>query len=592
MLTVSNDILSLTGHKCQKGEFLKNDKQKPDWFNKLRLLAEESLGKEKGKDLSDADTYAWMHELQVHQTELGMQNEELKRARLELEESRNKYLELYEFSPIGYFTLNKQGVILEVNLSGAVLLGESKASLCPVHFKYYVECGSLSEFNSFCNRVFESDIKQTCELTLVKKDAALVYAYLEGIALRNGEGDILQWQLAVVDITKQKCAQNEEARLKEQLFHAQNLASVGILAGGVAHNFNNLLMVIMGYAGILQMEQKAGSPQSGYVEKIIHATEMAGNLSKDLLTFSRKKPVHLQAVDMNTLIKNSEDLLSKLMRENCKCTITVTEKDCFAMVDTDQIVHVLLNLATNARDAMPHGGELKICTDVVEMDNDFVKAHGFGTTGKYVMISFSDTGVGMSEKTRRRVFDPFFTTKEVGKGTGLGLATAHGIIKQHHGHIDVESKQGAGTTFRIYLPAVTASTCLKTGAKVALKMGTETVLLAEDELFVSELIQAVFERQGYKVIIAENGSEAVDKFMQNKDKIQILLFDVIMPIKDGKQAYDEIKKMNPDIKVLFTSSYDDSISMKMDIINAGLDFVSKPISPAKLLEKVREVLDR
>ncbi len=443
---------------------MKYDKQKQDWLDELRRRAEESLGKKKGKDLTGADVVASMHELQVHQTELEMQNEELKRSRHELEESRNKYLELYEFSPIGYFTLDKQTTILEVNLSGAALLGVEREALVRRRFQLFVEPGLRSEFNTFCNRVFESDAKQTGELRLVKNDASPWYAYLEGVALRDGEGGVKQCQIAVVDITKQKRAQEEEARLKDQLFQAQKLASVGILAGGIAHNFNNLLMVVMGYASILQTELEEDGALSEYAQRIIHVTQMAANLSKDLLAFSRKKPVYLQSVNINTIIKDTEDMLVNLVRENSKLLTTFTEKDCSVLADSDQITHVLINLATNARDATPNGGELKICTDVVEMDDTFVRAHGFGEIGKYVLISFSDTGVGMDEDTRLRIFEPFFTTKEVGKGTGLGLATAYGIVKQHRGYIDVESKKGIGTTFRIYLPAVTAGNHAKTDA--------------------------------------------------------------------------------------------------------------------------------
>ncbi len=434
---------------------MKDDKRKQDWLDELRRRAEETSGKEKGKDLTGADAFALMHELQVHQTELEMQNEELKRSRQELEESRNKYLELYEFSPMGYFTLDKQSTILEVNLSGAALLGVERASLVRRRFQLFVEAGSRSEFNTFCNRVFESDVKQTSELRLVKNDASLWYAYLEGIAMRNGDGDVKQCQIAVIDITKQKRAQEEDARLKDQLSHAQKLASIGILAGGVAHNFNNLLMVVMGYASVLQWELNEGSPLMEHTQKIIHAAQMAGNLSKELLAFSRKKPSHLQSVNINKIIKDTEYLLVNLVRENSKLRTTFTEKDCFVVADSDQMMHVLMNLATNARDAMPNGGELKICTDVLEMDNAFIRAHGFGEIGKYVLISFSDTGLGMDEDTRLRIFEPFFTTKEVGKGTGLGLATVYGVVRQHNGYIDVESKKGIGTTFRIYLPAVT-----------------------------------------------------------------------------------------------------------------------------------------
>lgn len=431
---------------------MKDPKQKPDWLDELRHRAEETSGKEKGKDLTGADAFALMHELQVHQTELEMQNEELKRSRQELEESRNKYLELYEFSPMGYFTLDKQTTILEVNLSGTVLLGVERGALIGRRFQLFVETDLQPEFNAFCNWVFGSDVKQTCELRLVKNDTSRLYAYLEGIAMRDGEGGVKQCQIAVVDITKQKHAQEEEVRMKDRLFQAQNLASVGILAGGVAHNFNNLLMVVMGYTSILLTELEEGGPLREYAQRIIHATQMAGNLSKELLAFSRKKPSHLQSVNINKIIKDTEDMLVNLVKENSKLRTTFTEKDCFVVADSDQMMHVLMNLATNARDAMPNGGELKICTDVLEMDDAFIRAHGFGEIGKYVLISFSDTGVGMDEDTRLRIFEPFFTTKEVGKGTGLGLATVYGIVKQHNGYIDVESKKGIGTTFRIYLP--------------------------------------------------------------------------------------------------------------------------------------------
>ncbi len=571
---------------------MKDDKRKQDWLDELRRRAEELLGKKKGKDMTGLDAFAWVHELQVHQTELEMQNEELKRSRLELEESRNKYLELYEFSPIGYFTLDKQGAILGVNLSGSILLGVARESLIRRRFQLFVETDLRPEFNAFCNRVFGSDVKQTCELRLVKNEASLLYTYLEGIAMHDGEGNVKQCQIAVVDITDRKRVEVEEAKLKDQLFQAQNLASVGILAGGVAHNFNNLLMVVMGYASLLLTELEEGGPLREYAQHIIDASKTAANLTKDLLAFSRKKPVNLQPVNVNNILKDAEGILSKLLRENINLKMAVTEKDCFVMTDGDQMMHVLMNLATNARDAMPNGGELKISTDVVEMDDAFVRALGFGKIGEYVLISFSDTGVGMDEDTRLRIFVPFFTTKEVGKGTGLGLAIVYGVVRQHHGYIDVESETGNGTTFRIYLPIAMPAAGSKTDAETLPKVGTETVLLAEDGDAVRSLMKMVFEKNGYGVIEAVDGEDAVDKFRKNRDKIHFLLFDVIMPSKSGKQAYDEIKKMKPDIKVIFMSGYTDDIISKRDIINGGLDYILKPVSPIKLLEKVREVLDR
>lgn len=577
---------------------MKEEKPKPGRFDELRRRAEERLKKKKtedARDMTGTDAFAWVHELQVYQTELEMQNEELKRARQELEESRNKYLELYEFSPIGYFTLDKQGTILEVNLSGAALLGVERGSLVRRRFQLFVETDLRPDFNSFCNRMFGSDAKQTCELRLVKNDTSPLYAYLEGIVMRDGEGDVKQCQIAVVDITKRKHAEKEQVRLKDELFHARNLASVGKLAGGVAHNFNNLLTVVMGYASLLATELKEDDPLRAYAQKIIHSSQIAASLTQDLLAFSGKKPVNTQPVNMNGMIKETEGILSKLIRENIKFRTALSDKDCVVMADSYQIMHVLMNLATNARDAMPNGGELKICTDIVEMDDAFIKAHGFGETGKYVLISISDTGVGMDEETRLRIFEPFFTTKEVGRGTGLGLASVYGIVKQHNGYIEVESETGNGTTFRIYLPLATPQVPgIKTEAGAMPKGGTETVLLAEDEDDVRSLMKIVLERNGYEVIEAVDGKDAVDKFVRDEDKIQFLLFDVIMPAKSGRQAYDEIKKIKPDLKapVLFMTGYSDDVVRKGNIIDSGLDYILKPVSAIRLLEKVREVLDK
>src|SRR3989338_8728381 len=256
-------------------------------------------------------------------------------------------------------------------------------------------------------------------------------------------------------IIKRKQAEREAEKLRDQLYHAQKLASIGKLAGGVAHNFNNLLTVVMGYASLLLAKLKEGDPLREYAQKIISSSQVAANLTQDLLAFSRQKPVNPQPVNMNEIIKDTEGILSRLIRENIKLKTALTKKDCIVMADSDQLKHVLMNLTTNAKDAMPNGGELNVCTDVVEIDKTFIKAHGFGKIGKYALISFSDTGMGMDENTRLRIFDPFFTTKEVGKGTGLGLAIVYGLVKQHNGYIDVDSAPGKGATFKIYLPQLT-----------------------------------------------------------------------------------------------------------------------------------------
>jgi CheY-like chemotaxis protein len=250
-----------------------------------------------------------------------------------------------------------------------------------------------------------------------------------------------------------------------------------------------------------------------------------------------------------------------------------------------------MNLVSNARDAMPTGGILSISTDIVEMDTEYIKAHGYGKAGKYTLITVSDTGAGMDERTRDRIFEPFFTTKEVGKGTGLGLSIVYGIIKQHNGYINVYSEHGKGTTFRIYLPLIESEAKRKKPQIYAnQKDGTETVLIAEDEEEVRNLMKMVLEGHGYKVIEAVDGADAVDKFKENMDNTHLLLFDVIMPNKSGKEAYDAINEIRPGIKAIFMSGYSRDI-IQEDISRLGLHFISKPILPTELLKKVREALD-
>ncbi|MEK7775802.1 MAG: ATP-binding protein, partial [Planctomycetota bacterium] len=270
---------------------------------------------------------------------------------------------------------------------------------------------------------------------------------------------------------------------------------------------------------------------------------------------------------------------------------TLTDKDCVIIADSTQMDQVLINLATNARDAMPDGGTLGISTAVTEIDNAFIKTHGYGACGKYALISVSDTGTGMDEKTKAQIFEPFFTTKEVGKGTGLGLAIVYGIVTQHEGYIEVISEAAKGTTFNIYLPIV-KSAIEKTHSDTVAnpKYGTETILLAEDDANVRKLIKTILEWYNYTVIETEDGEDAVTKFAEKRDSIQFLLLDVVMPKKNGNEVYQEIKKMKPGIKTIFISGYTDDIVQKK--IPSGVKYFSKPIVPAKLLNAIRDGLDR
>ncbi len=395
------------------------------------------------------------------------------------------------------------------------------------------------------------------------------------------------------DITERKGAEEEQERLKTQLLQAQKMEAVGQLAGGIAHDFNNILTAIIGYGHMLKMKMKEDDPLKIYPERILASSERAASLTQSLLAFSRKQIANPIPANLNEIIREVDKLFLRVIGEDIELHTVLVDKDVAIMADPGQIAQVLINLVTNARDAMPEGGLLTIETERVGLDDQFIKAHGYGKPGGYALLSIADTGIGMDKETTERIFEPFFTTKELGRGTGLGLAMVYGIIKQHKGYINVYSEPGEGTTFKIYLPLIKPG-IEETRPEVTTspERGTETILLAEDDEEVRLFTKEVLEDFGYRVIAAVDGKDAIEKFMVNKDKIHLLLFDVIMPKENGKEAYEKIRKAVPNVKVLFLSGYTADVIHKKGIIEKGFDFILKPISPTELLKKVREVLER
>jgi len=393
----------------------------------------------------------------------------------------------------------------------------------------------------------------------------------------------------LTDITRQKEAKEEKEKLQTQLFHAKKIESIGQLAGGIAHDFNNILSAIMGYGEILKMKIGKDDPIRKYAEQILASSEKAAGLTQSLLAFSRKQVVELKPHNINTLIKSMEKILRRLLTEDIELEVMLENTDVTIMADKAQIDQVLMNLASNARDAMPKGGKFIIETKRVKPDIGFQQMHGYGEQGEYVLISIKDTGIGMDKKTKEQIFDPFFTTKEVGKGTGLGLSIAYGIIKQHNGFIDAYSDPGVGTTFYMYIPTI--KTTEEEAETQEVKGGTETILIAEDNDELRDLAAMMLGMAGYTVIDAVDGEDAVKKFQEHKDDIDLLIFDVIMPKKNGKEAYEEIKKINPDIKVLFSSGYTREVVIDKGVHDKAVNFIQKPLSSSEILNKIREVLN-
>ena len=391
----------------------------------------------------------------------------------------------------------------------------------------------------------------------------------------------------VLDVTEQK-------KLQAQLRHAQKMEAIGTLAGGIAHDFNNILNVIMGYGAMVLDGIKTDSLSKGHMNEVLAAADKAANLTKRLLAFSRKHVVEMKPVNVNELILGVEKMLSRIIGEDIVFDTELTGKKLTVMADAGQIEQVLVNLASNARDAMPKGGRLTISSGIKKVDDEYITAYGYGKTGTYALIAVTDTGTGMDAETQKKIFEPFFTTKGIGEGTGLGLSIAYGIIKQHNGYIQVYSEEGKGSTFKIFLPLVQegAAKGQEPEAVASIKGGTETILVAEDDAALRKLARIVLESFGYTVITAEDGEDAIRKYSENREKIHLVILDMLMPKKSGKEASEEIRKISPDIRTLFMSGYTMDMLSKKQLLDEGMDFILKPVTPKDLLKKIRKMLDR
>jgi len=465
--------------------------------------------------------------------------------------------------------------------------------------KQFLKLPVLSDLTAKCYEYFHGsecppDKCLSCECLVKGKPVTFekfephlnMYLEIRAIPKFDSSSNIIGVIHVVRDITERK-------KLEEQLRESQKMEAIGHLAGGIAHDFNNMLSAIKGSAYLIRKRVDRDEPIMPFVEQILEASDKATSLVRGLLAYSRKQIITTKPLNVNEIIANVEKLLLRLIGEDIAITLSLAEKNLTIMADSMQIEQVLMNLAANARDAMPEGGRLAISTEVVKLDSLSMSAYGLRKHGEYVCISVSDSGVGIAKDVIASIFEPFFTTKEVGEGTGLGLSIVYGIVKQHEGHITVHSEPGAGTTCRIYLPLIPSA---REGQyplpDKPFVDGTETVLLAEDEGVVRKTIRDILEDAGYRVIEAVDGADAVEKFIEHKDNIHIVLLDVIMPRKNGKEACEKIREIKPDMEVLFTSGYSHDIISKKGIIENGIYFVSKPGYPEELLVKIREVLDR
>ena len=403
--------------------------------------------------------------------------------------------------------------------------------------------------------------------------------------VRDAAGQIVNYVAVKRDVTS-------EIHLEQQLFQSQKMEAVGRLAGGVAHDFNNLLGVITGYGEIVHRRLADEDPLKGKVEQVLKAAERAAGLTRQLLAFGRKQVLQPKILDLNTVVSDVDRMLRRVIGEDIELATFLEPHLGNVKADPGQIEQVLMNLAVNARDAMPEGGRVTVETRNTDLDADYAATHPPTRPGRYVMFAITDTGSGMDAATQARIFEPFFSTKEVGKGTGLGLSTVYGIVKQSDGYVWVYSEVGVGTTFKIYLPRVDEEAPLvpEEGPGPLLR-GVETVLLVEDEASLRELLREALEANGYSVLVAREGAEALRIAEAHAGAIQIMVTDVVMPGMIGPKIVELVAQTRPTMKVLYISGYSDESVVRHGLVGPGRAFLSKPFGPEVLLRRVREALD-
>lgn len=550
-------------------------------LGKLRdRLAEQSSGEAQPTD-------ALVHELQVHQIELEMQNEELRRLQLDLEASRARYFDLYDLAPVGYLTLSQAGLVERANLIGGTMLGVSRAALLNQPFGRFLARDDMDAFYLVRRRVLTHDDQESVELRMLRLDGVEFWAHL--VVQSATEDGTRVLRVVLTDVTARKRAEEGKNQLEEQLRQAQKLESVGRLAGGVAHDFNNMLTVILGNAEAALTTLDPVAPLHTSMQEIRDAGRRSAELIRQLLAFARKQVIAPVDMNLNERVAGLLGMLKRLLREDLELRFTPADGLWPIMMDPSQLDQIVANLCINARDAIQGVGTISIELANTVLTPEDCKLRRSATPGEFVRLTITDTGSGIAPANLPLIFEPFFTTKAPGKGTGLGLSMVYGAVTQNHGFIEVTSQLGHGTSFVLHFPRLQAR-AVEGGKDVARRLdaGKETILVVEDEPAISRVIARVLKAQGYTVLTALSPNEALELARTHPSEIHLLLTDVIMPTMNGKDLSVAVVACRPQIKCLFMSGYTADVLDEHGVGSAF--FLQKPFSNLELATTVRAAL--
>ncbi len=510
---------------------------------------------------------------------------------------KNRQLdELQEVACLGSWELDLATKKADWTRNMYTLLGYEAGTVdaIPQNFLRRIHEDDIDRVRKELDRPFDEDSPHyEAEFRLVMPDGQVRHVAERGLVIKDDKGKPIRYVGTTLDISKQKEAEEEREKLREQLAHAQKMESIGRFAGGVAHDYNNMLTIILGHADLLLAQLSDDDPRREPIEEIADAANRSANLTRQLLAISRRQVVAPRVIDLRRLVDGLHTILQRLMGEHIALKTVHRDGNGRVKADPAQIEQVVLNLAVNARDAMPDGGELLIETTEVMLDDAYCREHPDAVPGKHVMLAVIDTGCGMSPETREQIFEPFFTTKAPGEGTGLGLATVFGIVTQNGDRIEVYTEPGEGTSFKIYFPYVAEEADADIHTEVSSPLGGhETLLVVEDEETVRQLAKRVLKHYGYRVLTASSADDALLLAEQHDGPIDLLFTDVIMPGMNGCDLATRLTAMRPGIKVLYASGFAEDVIARHGALDESESFISKPYLPAALAARVHDILHR